>query len=146
MTDRTVIQSITQRPVVTTSTQSSAYQAAGIMTKANCGSILIVDAAGALLGIFTERDVMTRVVAKGLDPEKTLLSEVMTKNPRFIAPDTTVSDAVLLMLERGFRHLPILSASSKIIGVFSIRDASPREISDADSLAQYLDQVNDAPG
>src|SRR5450631_2127669 len=103
MTERTVIQSITQRPVVTTSTQSNAYQAACIMSKANCGSVLIVDAAGALLGIFTERDVMTRVVAKGLDPEKTFLSDVMTKNPRFIAPDTTVTDAVLLMLERGFR-------------------------------------------
>jgi CBS domain-containing protein len=146
MTERTVIQSITQKPVVTASTQSSAYQAACIMTKANCGSILIVDDAGALLGIFTERDLMTRVVSKGLAPENTLLSEVMTKNPHFVAPDLPVSDAVLLMLERGFRHLPILSASSKIIGVFSIRDASPREISDADSLAQYLDQVSDVPG
>jgi CBS domain-containing protein len=146
MTERTVIQFISQRPVVTTSSQSSAYQAACIMTKANCGSVLVVDSSGALLGIFTERDVMTRIVAKRRNPEKTFLSEVMTKNPRSIAPDTAVSDAVLLMLENGYRHLPILSSSSKIIGVFSIRDASPREISEADCLAEYLDQINDARG
>ena len=114
------------------------------MNKANCGSVLVVDSAGALLGIFTERDIMIRIVAKGLDPEKTILSDVMTKNPRSIAPDTAVSEAVLLMLEHGYRHLPILSASSKILGVFSIRDASPREISEADSLAEYFDQINDA--
>lgn len=145
MTERTVIQSVTQRQPVTTSAQSNAYQAACMMTKGNCGSVLIVDADGALIGIFTERDLMTRVVAKALDPEKTLLSDVMTKNPHSIAPDVTVSDAVLLMVERGFRHLPILSASSKIIGVFSLRDASPREVSEADSLAEYLDKINDAP-
>lgn len=145
MTDRTVIQSITHRPVVTTSTQSTAYQAACLMTRANCGSVLVVDADGALIGIFTERDLMSRVVAKALDPEKTLLADVMTKNPRSIAPDVTVSDAVLLMVERGFRHLPILTANSKIIGVFSLRDASPREVSEADSLAEYLDKINDAP-
>ena len=145
MTDRTVIQSITYRPAVTASAQSSAYHAACIMAGAHCGSVVAVDSAGALIGIFTERDVMTRIVAKGLNPEKTLLSDVMTKHPRSVAPDTPVSDAVLLMREHGFRHLPILSASSKIMGVFSIRDASPREISEADDLAEYLDQINDAP-
>jgi CBS domain-containing protein len=144
MAERTVIQSITQRPTVTTSAQSSVYQAACLMTKANCGSVLVVSSAGALLGIFTERDLMTRIVAKGRDPKTTFLSEVMTKNPRTIAPDTAVSEAVLLMLEGGFRHLPILSASARILGVFSIRDASPHEISEADSLAEYLDQINDA--
>ena len=145
MTERTVIQSVTQRPTITTSAQTNVYQAACLMTKGNRGSVLIVDPAGALIGIFTERDLMTRVVAKALDPEKTTLFDVMTKNPRSITPDVTVADAVLLMVEHGFRHLPVLSATGAIIGVFSMRDASPREISEADSLAEYLDKINDAP-
>jgi CBS domain-containing protein len=56
-----------------------------------------------------------------------------------------VSDAVLLMMERGFRHLPIISAG-KILGVFSVRDALPREIGNAVSLAEFHEQVNDALG
>jgi CBS domain-containing protein len=146
MSERTVIQSIVQRPLVSATLQSTVFQVAGTMTKANCGSVLVIDSAGAMLGIFTERDVMTRVVAKGLAPDKTVLADVMTKNPRSIPPETKVSDAVLMMLEYGFRHLPILAPSGKILGVFSIRDASPHEISDANSMAEYLDQINDAQG
>ncbi|HCN88427.1 MAG TPA: signal transduction protein, partial [Oxalobacteraceae bacterium] len=105
-----------------------------------CGSVLIVDAAGALLGIFTERDLMTKVVAKALAPDRTPVSEVMTPSPQVVAPETSVSDAVLLMKECGFRHLPILSPDAKIVGVFSLRDATPREIIDADTVAEHLDR------
>ncbi len=57
-----------------------------------------------------------------------------------------MSDAVLIMIERGFRHLPIVGPSSKILGVFSVRDALPREIGNAVSLAEFHEQVNDAMG
>lgn len=94
----------------------------------------------------TERDLMTRVVAKALSPEKTLVVDVMTRNPHCVAPDRLVSDAVLIMIERGFRHLPIVSAAGRILGVFSVRDALPREIGNAVSLAEFHEQVNDALG
>lgn len=140
MTERTVLQSISKKSVIAVSAQSTTFDAAGIMTKARCGSVLIVDAAGALLGIFTERDLMTKVVAKALAPDQTLVSEVMTPSPQVVTPDTSVSDAVLLMKECGFRHLPILSPAGEILGVFSLRDATPREIIDADTVAEHLDQ------
>jgi CBS domain-containing protein len=116
------------------------------MTKANCGSVLILDTAGALLGILTERDLMTRVLAKALDPQKTPVSEVMTRSPYCVAPEVRVADAVLIMIERGFRHLPIVGPANKIMGVFSVRDALPREIGAAVSLAEFHEQVNDALG
>jgi signal-transduction protein with cAMP-binding, CBS, and nucleotidyltransferase domain len=116
------------------------------MTKANCGSVLILDASGNMLGILTERDLMTRVLAKALNPETTTVAEVMTHNPQCVAPETKVSDAVLIMIERGFRHLPIVTPALKILGVFSVRDALPREISNAVNLAEFHDQVNDALG
>ncbi len=146
MPERTVFQSMSQRHVISLGPHATVWEAACVMTKANCGSVLIVDTPGTLLGIVTERDLMTRVVAKALSPEKTLVSDVMTRNPHCVAPDRLVSDAVLIMIERGFRHLPIVSAAGRILGVFSVRDALPREIGNAVSLAEFHEQVNDALG
>jgi CBS domain-containing protein len=147
MPERTVFQSMSQRHVISLGPHASIWEAACLMTKANCGSVLILDTPGTLLGILTERDLMTRVLAKALNPEKTQVSEVMTRSPYCVAPETLVSDAVLIMIERGFRHLPIVGgAGSKILGVFSVRDALPREIGAAVSLAEFHEQVNDALG
>ncbi len=146
MPERTVFQSMSQRHVISLGPQANIWEAACMMTKANCGSVLIVDTAATLLGILTERDLMTRVLAKALDPQKTHVSDVMTRNPFCVAPEILVSDAVLIMIERGFRHLPIVGAGAKILGVFSVRDALPREIGAAVSLAEFHEQVNDALG
>ena len=146
MPERTVFQSMSQKHVISLGPNASIWEAACVMTRANCGSVLIVDLPGTLLGIVTERDLMTRVLAKALNPEKTLVSDVMTRSPHCVAPETLVSDAVLIMIERGFRHLPIVSTAGKILGVFSVRDALPREIGNAVSLAEFHDQVNDALG
>lgn len=146
MTERTVFQSMSQRHVVSLAPHASVWEAACVMTKANCGSVLIIDASGAMVGILTERDLMTRVLAKALNPQTTKVSEVMTHDPQSVGPDTKVSEAVLIMIERGFRHLPIVTPAMKILGVFSVRDALPREIGAAVSLAEFNDQVNDALG
>lgn len=146
MPERTVSQSMSQRHVVSLPPSASVWDAACIMTKANCGSVLIIDSAGVMQGILTERDLMTRVLAKAMDAQKTLVSEVMTHHPHCVAPEVSVSNAVLIMIERGFRHLPIVSSAGKILGVFSVRDALPREIGNAVSLAEFHDQVNDALG
>jgi len=146
MPERTVFQSMSQRHVVSLGPQASVWDAACVMTRANCGSVLIVDTPGNLLGIVTERDLMTRVLAKALDPQATSVSDIMTRNPHCVSPEILVSDAVLIMIERGFRHLPIVAAGGKILGVFSVRDALPREIGNAVSLAEFHEQVNDALG
>jgi CBS domain-containing protein len=146
MPERTVFQSLTQRHVVTLPRHASVWEAACVMTKANSSSVLIIDASGSMLGIVTERDLMTRVLAKALNPQTTHVSDVMTPNPQTVGPDMKVAEAVLMMIERGFRHLPIVSSTSKTLGVFSVRDALPREIGDAVSLAEFNDQVNDALG
>lgn len=147
MAERTVVQSIAhQHSLIATTPDVSVCEAARIMTKASCGSILVLNGDGGLLGILTERDLMTRVIACALDPSHTRVSEVMTPHPLCVPPETTVADAVLVMIERGFRHLPIISPTSKILGVFSIRDAMPREIDTAETVAQFHDQLNDALG
>src|SRR6476659_2117117 len=108
MPERTVIESISQKPVLTVQTQASVYDAACALVKARCGSVLIVGGDGAMLGILTERDLMVKIVAKRRDPETTPVADIMTHNPHFISPETTVSDALLIMKRHNFRHLPII--------------------------------------
>ncbi|HSV36556.1 MAG TPA: CBS domain-containing protein [Ramlibacter sp.] len=146
MAERTVFQSMSQKHVVSLGPQANVWEAACAMTAASCGSVLVMEPPDKLQGIVTERDLMTRVLAKARDPQTTRLRDVMTPNPQCVAPETRVSDAVVIMIERGFRHLPIVGPGGKILGVFSVRDALPREISNALSLAEFNEQVNDALG
>ena len=146
MSERTVYQAMSRRLLVSLGPGATVHEAACVMTRANCGSVLVLDSAGAMLGILTERDLMTRVLAKALDPAATLVGKVMTPHPHCVGPETRVSDAVLIMIERGFRHLPIVTDGSRILGVFSVRDALPREVNTAVGLAEFNDQVNDALG
>ena len=147
MTERTVFQSMAQRHVVSVPPTSTIYNAACVMTRANCGSVLVIDADTKLQGIVTERDLMTRVLAKGINPATATVAEIMTRNPYCVGPETKVADAVLIMIERGFRHLPVvIKDSAKILGVFSVRDAMPREVRAAENLAEFNEQVNDALG
>ena len=146
MSQRTVYQSMPRRLLVSLPPTASVHEAACVMTRANCCSVLVVGAGTQLLGIVTERDLTTRVVAKAVDPATTTLASVMTPNPRCIGPDTKVEDAVLIMLERGFRHLPVVGEGNTLLGVFSSRDALPREIGAAVSLAEFNEQVNASLG
>ena len=146
MAERTVFQSMSHKHVLSLGSNANVREAACAMTRANCGSVLIMEPPDNLLGILTERDLMTRVLAKALDPQQTQVRQVMTPNPICVPPETPVSDAVLIMIERGFRHLPIVAPGAKIMGVFSVRDALPREIGTALSQAEFNEQVNDALG
>lgn len=146
MAERTVFQSMPKKHVLSVGPHASIYEAACAMTRANVGSILVMEPPDRLLGILTERDLMTRVLARALDPQATRVTEVMTAHPITVTPESKVSDAVLIMLERGFRHLPVVGANHKILGVFSIRDALPREIGTALNEAEFNEQMNDALG
>src|SRR6185312_9911560 len=77
MSERTVLQSMARRNVLSLGSQASVRDAACAMTRANCGSVLVIDGAGPMVGILTERDLMTRVLAKGLNPDATPVAQVM---------------------------------------------------------------------
>jgi CBS domain-containing protein len=147
MPERTVFQSMAHRHVISVLPSATAYAAACVMTRTNSSSVLVIDAANTMLGIVTERDMITRVLAKTLDATRTPITEVMTRSPHCVSPETKVTDAVLIMIERGFRHLAVVQPDTqKILGVFSVRDAMPREVNAAVNLAEFNEQVNDALG
>ena len=102
---------------------STAYDAAVSMLKNRCGALLVCDAKdeGTLLGIISERDITFRVIPKDLDPKKTKISKVMTKDVQTISPKKTTVDAIQIMKSKGFRHLPVVD-KKKIVGILSMRD------------------------
>ena len=103
---------------------SSSYEAAVMMLKNRCGALLVCDSKtqdGTLVGIVTERDLAFRVIPKGLDPKKTSVDKIMTKNVDTISPNKTTLDAIKVMKTKGFRHLPVTN-DKKIIGILSMRD------------------------
>ena len=89
---------------------------------------------GELAGIFSERDVMNRVVAVGRTPGTTQISEVMTPNPRAVDVDESVEECLFLMKEFGFRHLPIVSGK-ELKGLVSLRDLLLKTMGRTQSVA-----------
>ena len=101
--------------------EMSVIDAAALMAKQNVGAVMVVEKES-LVGIFTERDAVFRVIAKGCDVRTTLLREVMTVSPFTVEPDTAFGVALLVMHERGFRHVPVVS-EGKPVGIVSARNA-----------------------
>jgi CBS domain-containing protein len=107
-----------------------------LMTAEKIGALVVMDGER-LKGIFTERDALNKVLAAGLDPGSTKVSEVMTKDPYCIAPTTTVGDAMELITKRRFRHLPIVE-NGKVLAVVSSGDLTQWLVKDQMGEVQEL--------
>ena len=134
---------VSQRPLVVAPPEMSVYDAAIQMQQSGVGSVLI-EKDGGLAGIFTERDILNRVVAAGLNPATTPLSHVMTADVVGLEADKPLSHALHLMHQNGFRHVPVLE-HGRPVGIVSARDALgiewqqlEREIKLADDIAEIL--------
>ena len=112
---------IEPRKLVVAGPQTSVSEAARMMKENKVGAVLVVEQ-GRLVGIFTERDAVYRVMALGCEPATTPLGEVMTPDPKTVAPDESFGYALLLMHEHGFRHAPVIE-DGRPVGVVSARHA-----------------------
>jgi CBS domain-containing protein len=99
---------------------ASVYEAACAMRDWCVGAVLVTEA-GRLAGIFTKRDMIDRVVASQREPKATPLAEVMTENPSTVSPGARALEALRLMEDGGYRHLPVV-AGSRLVGIVSRRD------------------------
>jgi CBS domain-containing protein len=91
------------------------------MARRKVGAVMVVDN-GNLVGIFTERDAVFRVIARGRDVHNTRLADVMTTSPQSVDPEKSFGYALLLMYENGFRHVPVIE-NGKLLGIVSARNA-----------------------
>lgn len=97
-------------------------EAVRMMNDEEIGAVAVLDQQK-LVGIFTERDVMVRLVGAGRDPLTTRVSEVMTSAVRSVEPATPIGEAMQLMSEKGMRHLPVVE-NGQVRGMISMRDAT----------------------
>ena len=114
------------RKLVVAAPHTTAAEAARLMKKGKVGAVLVVEEER-LVGIFTERDALFRVIAEGRDPQSTLLRDVMTPDPTTVSLDETFGYALLLMHEKGFRHTPVVE-NGRPVGVVSARHALDPEL------------------
>ena len=106
---------------LTATADETVSNACRLMQTRNVGAVLVLSS-GRLIGIFTERDAVFRVIVPGLDPGKTPLRDVMTAQPLTIGPEKSYGHAMLLMHENGFRYLPVIE-NGGLIGIVSSRNA-----------------------
>ena len=109
------------RSLVTASPQSSIEQVVRQMTENRSGCVLLQDGGGKLVGIFTERDFVNRVVAAGKDVAGPV-GEVMTPNPKTLARRDSVQKAVEMMGTNGYRHMPVLGDDGQPVGILSVKE------------------------
>ncbi|MBN9421601.1 MAG: inosine-5-monophosphate dehydrogenase [Candidatus Accumulibacter sp. 66-26] len=141
MANRTISDVIRDQKILSAESGISVREAARLMAADKVGALLIVEK-GQLIGIFTERDILNRVVATSLDPDKTGIAGVMTRNPQTIRPDRPVSHALHMMYEGGFRHMPV-AENGVPLGMISIRDALGQELTEFESELERRDALTE---
>lgn len=125
MSQRTIRTIIDEQQLVTAPAKTTVTEAARLMKQRHVGAVMVVED-GNLVGIFTERDALFRVLAEGRDGQTTL-DDVMTRNPMTIHPDRSFAEALQMMYGGSFRHVPVVE-DGRPIGIVSARDALGPEL------------------
>lgn len=125
-----------KRPVFSVDKGVSVQAAAEYMAQKNVGALTVMDG-DRLVGIFSERDVINRVIARGLNPTGTLVSDVMTTELVVAVADETYESCLRKMKQANCRHLPIVQ-EDKLVGFISLRDLLMVDISEKDDTIQFL--------
>jgi CBS domain-containing protein len=115
------------------------------MVARNIGAVAVIDAEDQLVGIFSERDLMKRVVAAGHDPLQLRVRDVMTPDPLTVSPQEQINDCIRLMRDHSFRHLPVCDGK-KLKGLISLRDLILHDLTEKEGEVQamraYLTQAS----
>jgi CBS domain-containing protein len=122
--------------------ETTVSEAAALMASKNTGAVLVIDDKQ-LIGIFTERDAVFRVLAKGRDAATTQLRDVMTTAPFTVAPGTSYGHALLLMQEKGFRHVPVVDGG-RVLGIIAARNAMDPRLEEFVSEARRREHYREA--
>jgi CBS domain-containing protein len=118
--------------------QTTVYDALQLMAEKNIGAVLVLDATGALQGIFSERDYARKIVLVGKTSRDTKISEIMTKRVFYVEPNQKIDECMALMTNEHIRHVPVLDGGS-VIGVISIGDVVKSIISKQEFLIEQLE-------
>jgi CBS domain-containing protein len=136
------------REIAAVGLEATVADAINKMLDHHVGAVAIVDSEYRVAGMFTERDVLRKMSLSRLDPHATCIRELMTTPVEMATRGTGAGEALSIMLERHFRHLPVADDNGKLLGILSIRNLLEWRVDDLshelDSLEQYM--TNDGPG
>lgn len=144
MPNRLVGAVVGSQELITAGVEATVIDAVRMMKQRRVGAVLVVDGTG-LVGIFTERDALVRVLADERDPRTTRLAEVMTSNPQTIGADKPFAHALHMMYEGGFRHVPVVEAG-RPIGIVSARDMLGPEIDEFEADLRRRERIGEIIG
>lgn len=130
---------VSDQDILALAGSATVRDAAQGMAQRNCQSVLITEK-GRLTGIFTGTDLIRKVVARGLDPDRTPLSDVMTPDPETVSPGFNAVEALHRMQNGRFRHLPVVE-DGKLVGVVSRRDFLGHEIDELEHQERLWEQI-----
>jgi CBS domain-containing protein len=122
--------------LVSVEAHQSVLEVARLMVNHNIGAVPVLKD-GQLVGIFSERDLMSRVVVNGKDPAQTRVTEVMTSDPLTIEPHDNLETCMTLMRRHGFRHLPVCQGR-ELKGVVSLRDILLHDLNEKDDEVRMM--------
>lgn len=145
MPRRQISNIIAGRKLVSATGDMSVRGACRLMAENNVGALVIVES-GRIAGIFTERDVLTKVLAGDLDPDATALETVMVADPQTIQADRPLAHALHMMADGGFRHVPVVDTQGVPLGMVSARDALGEDIVDLERDLRRRDEVEGSIG
>ena len=128
-----------RKKALTLAPDATVREAAVLMAKKNVGAVMVVEKE-CLKGIFTERDALFRVIARGLDAATTRLAAVMTADPLTVEPDKSYGYALVMMQENGFRHAPVIE-NGKPVGIVSSRNAMDPDLEEFSSEANRREHI-----
>jgi len=128
-----------QKKLLTAAPETTVREAVKFMVKRKVGAVMVVED-GKLVGIFTERDAVSRVLARDRDARSTRLTDVMTADPLTISPDKSFGYALLMMHEHGFRHVPVIE-NGKLVGMVSARNALDPDLEEFVAESSRRDQI-----
>jgi CBS domain-containing protein len=131
-----IVASKIAKRVATIDENKTVFDAVQLMTEEFIGSVVLTNASG-ICGLFTERELMMNVVAKGKDPKKALIKDVKSRDPVTVSPNDTADTCLDLMKEHRCRHLLVFEGD-KFVGVASLRDMAALMIDEKETLIQQL--------
>jgi len=140
MTNRQMAEIVRQQNPLTLPRTASLQQACRAMHERRVGAVLVTDSKGKLVGIFTGRDAV-RALAQARDPAETQLKDVMSKSPTTIGPARKAIDALRIMQDCGFRHLPVVDDAGRLVGIVSRGDFRGLELDRLDEETGYWERI-----
>lgn len=133
------IDSLIRRQVDTANPAETVQAIAQRMTQRNVGTLVVIDETGNPVGIVTDRDLVTRVLAKRRDAAETHVEDVMTRRPYTVTEEATADVALLLMSEGGIRRVPVVGPDRELVGILSLDDVLRALVADMDRASLVLE-------